>query len=368
MPSNTSNHPARRHLLLTVPALGAAGLITHSAVAAQPTPLHRVLGSGQHSLQVSALGLGCMGMSYHRSFIPERSAMLRFLRRAVDAGVTLFDTAEVYGPYRNEELVGEALAPVRKDILIATKFGFQIQNGEMAGLNSQPQHIRQVVDASLRRLRTDYIDLLYQHRVDPQVPIEDVAGVVRDLIAQGKVRRFGLSEASPANIRKAHQVQPLTAVQSEYSLMWRGPESAVLPVCAELGIGFVPYSPLCRGYLTGLLHERTRFNPQNDNRASLPRYQPDAIRANWPFIDLLANFGNARGFTVAQVALAWLLAQRPDVVPIPGTTKWAHLQENLASREIHFTTQELAELTAAASRLTVSGERYTGQSAQQVNN
>jgi aryl-alcohol dehydrogenase-like predicted oxidoreductase len=309
-----------------------------------------------------------MGMSYHRSFIPDRGAMIQTIRRAAEWGVILFDTAEVYGPFTNEDLVGEALAPIRKNVLVCSKFGFNIENGQMAGLNSKPTHIRQVVAQSLRRLRTDHIDLLYQHRVDPQVPIEDVAGTVKDLIAEGKVRRFGLSEANAETIRKAHTVQPLTAVQSEYSLLWRGPEQSVLKTCEELGIGFVPYSPLCRGYLTGLINERTKFNPDNDNRATLPRYQPDAIKANWAMIDLLASFGNQRGLTVAQVALAWLQAQKPWIVPIPGTTKLAHLRENLLSAEFRFTPAELSEFTRAASAIPVVGDRYTGQAARQINN
>lgn len=329
---------------------------------------HRTLGSGKHSLEVSALGLGCMGMSYHRSFVPDRKSMLNLIRKAVDMGVTLFDTAEVYGPYVNEELVGEALAPVRKKILICSKFGFNIQNGQMAGLNSKPEHIRNVVEQSLKRLKTDHIDLLYQHRVDPNVPMEDVAGTVKDLIQAGKVRRFGLSEASVADIRKAHAVQPLTAIQSEYSLMWRKPEEDVFKVCEELGIGFVPYSPLCRGYLSGLINERTKFIAANDNRPSLPRYQPDAIKANWVMIDVLTEFGNHRGYTAAQVALAFLLAQKPWIVPIPGTTKLAHLQENLWSADIEFTPEELKAMNEAVSKITVVGDRYTGQPAQQVRN
>lgn len=356
----------RRHLLSASPA-AASLLLSPSASTAAPSQLTRTLGAGKHSLTVSSLGLGCMGMSFHRSFIPEKAAMIRLLRSAIDSGITLIDTAEVYGPYTNEDLVGEALLPVRKKITLCTKFGFNIQNGEMAGLNSRPDHIRQVVDASLKRLRTDYIDLLYQHRVDPQVPIEDVAGTVRNLIAEGKVRRFGLSEAGAATIRKAHQVQPLTAVQSEYSLMWRDPENSVLNVCDELKIGFVPYSPLCRGYLAGFLNERTKFNPKNDNRASLPRYQPDAIKANWAMIDLLTTLGNQHGYTAAQVALAWLLSRHPSIVPIPGTTKLAHLLENLAARDIHFSPAQWQSFTASASTIKIVGERYTGQSAQQVN-
>lgn len=329
---------------------------------------HRTLGSGKHSLSVSAPGLGCMGMNYHRSFVPDRKIMLALIRKAAEMGVTLFDTAEVYGPFINEELVGEALQPLRKEILICSKFGFNIQNGQMAGLNSKPAHIRTVVEQSLKRLRTDHIDLLYQHRVDPAVPIEDVAGTVKDLIKEGKVKNFGLSEANAQTIRKAHTVQPLTAIQSEYSLMWRDPEREILKLCEELGIGFVPYSPLCRGFLSGFINERTKYNPANDNRPTLPRYQPDAIKANWVMIDVLTEFGNQRGVTAAQVALAWLLAQKPWIVPIPGTTKLAHLQENLWAADFEFTSEELKTLTDAVSKIKVAGDRYTGQQAKQVNN
>ncbi len=351
-------------LLLAAASSGAAEQVEPSGEGRGA--VKRVLGSGSQSMEVAGFGLGCMGMSYHRSFVPDRGAMIRLLRRAAEEGVTLFDTAEVYGPYVNEELVGEALAPLRKQVMISTKFGFNIQNGEMAGLNSRPEHIRKVVDESLRRLRTDYIDLIYQHRVDPQVPIEEVAGTVKELIGAGKVKRFGLSEASTETIRRAHQVQKLTAVQSEYSLMWRGPEKGVLQTCRELGIGFVPYSPLCRGYLSGYIHERTKFNPKNDNRATLPRYQPDALRANWTMIDLLTTYGNQRGYTAAQVALAWLGAQGASIVPIPGTTKLAHLRENVLASQIRWEAGELAQLTAAADKIEIVGDRYTGTSAQQV--
>lgn len=374
MASTHQNQSDRRQFFSRAAFLGTGLLAAQSAVSTQvatgnsnPRTSGRTLGSGKQRMEVSALGLGCMGMSFHRSFVPERSAMVRLLRNAAESGVTLFDTAEVYGPFTNEELVGDALAPVRNQVLICTKFGFNIQNGEMAGLNSRPDHIRKVVAESLKRLRTDRIDLLYQHRVDPQVPIEEVAGTVRDLIAEGKVLRFGLSEASAETIRKAHAVQPLTAVQSEYSLMWRKPEDSILQTCEELGIGFVPYSPLCRGYLSGYIHERTKFNPKNDNRAALPRYQPDAIKANWAIVDLLTTFGNHRGLTAAQVALAWLQSQRPWIVSIPGTTKRAHLAENMLSNEYHFPAPELAAFTEAASGIQILGERYTGQSAEQIN-
>jgi aryl-alcohol dehydrogenase-like predicted oxidoreductase len=354
---------------LSAPLLGSAGtpqkkrnLVTNYSVITR----QRTLGSGKNSLKVSALGLGCMGMSYHRSFIPDKKVSIGLIRQAVEMGVNFFDTAEAYGPLVNEELVGEALAPFRKDIVIATKFGFI--NGKPAlGLNSRPDNIRKVVAHSLKSLKTDYIDLLYQHRVDPAVPIEDVAGTVKELIGEGKVKHFGLSEANAQTIRKAHAVQPLTALQSEYSLMTRQPEKDVIKVCEELGIGFVPYSPLSRGFLSGLINEHTKYNPDNDNRPSLPRYQPDAIKANWVMIDTLAAFGNQRGLTPAQVALAWLLAQKPWIVPIPGTTKLAHLQENLWSADFEFTPDELQKLTEAFSKIKIVGDRYTGVQAQQTN-
>ena len=285
----------------------------------------RILGSGNYTLEVSAVGLGCMGMSYHRSFIPDPKIMEDFLRKAVDWGQNFFDTAEAYGPQTNEILVGKALKPVRKQVIIATKFGFN--NGKPSeGLNSTPQRIRQVVEQSLRNLQTDYIDLFYQHRVDPEVPIEEVAGTVKELIKEGKVLCFGLSECNAETLRKAHAEQPVTAVQSEYSLMTRQVETnGILQTCEALGIGFVPYSPLSRALLTGYINERTQYNPDNDNRGSLPRYQPQNIIANWSLIDALKEFGDHRGLTAAQVALAWLLAQKPFVVPIPGTTKPAHL-------------------------------------------
>ncbi len=324
----------------------------------------RTLGTGKHGIEVSALGLGCMGMSYHRSFIPDRKAMIVLLRKAVDLGVNLFDTAEAYGPFVNEQLVGEALAPVRQKVMVVTKFGF-IDGRPEKGLDSSPKRIKQVVENSLKNLRTDYIDLLYQHRVDPNVPMEEVAGTVKDLIAAGKVRRFGMSErdfnASKGGldaIRKAHAIQPVTAIQSEYSVMTRNPESGVLHLCEELGIGFVPYSPLSRGLISGYINERTQYNPDNDNRITLPRYKPENIIANWPVIDILKEFGDHRGLTVAQVALAWLLAQKPFIVPVPGTTKWAHLQENMGSAAYRFSSGELQKLTAALSAVKIAGERY----------
>ena len=328
---------------------------------------YRVLGSGDHSLKVSALGLGCMGMSYHRSFVPDKKVSIALIRKAYDMGVNFFDTAEAYGPYKNEELVGEGIAPFRKNIMLCSKFGFDIQNNQLSGLNSKPAHIREVVEQSLKRLKTDHIDLLYQHRVDPNVPMEDVAGTVKDLIKEGKVNHVGLSEAGAPSIRKAHAVLPITALQSEYSLMTREPEQNVIKVCEELGIGFVPYSPLSRGFLSGLINERTKYNPANDNRPTLPRYQPDAVKANWVMIDELTAFGNPRGLTPAQVALAWLLAQKPWIVPIPGTTKLAHLQENLWSADFEFTPEEFKTLTEALSKIKIVGDRYTGVQAQQTN-
>ena len=354
--------------LLTSSAFGKTGLNDTTAGKNNITPQNskrRTLGSGNHSIEVSALGLGCMGMSYHRSFVPDKQAMITLMRKAVDLGVNLFDTAEAYGPFINEELVGEALQPVRKNVLISTKFGF-VEGKPSLGLDSRPQRIRQVVEHSLKSLRTDYIDLLYQHRIDPKVPVEEVAGTVKDLIKEGKVKHFGMSErdfnASPGGldaIRKAHAVQPVTTLQSEYSLMTRNPENGVLALCETLGIGFVPYSPITRGLISGYINERTKFNPGNDNRAGMPRYEGKTIIANWPIIDMLKEFGDHRGLTVAQVALAWLLAQKPFIVPIPGTTKLAHLQENMWSADYEFNPGELKKLTADLSSVKIEGERYT---------
>jgi aryl-alcohol dehydrogenase-like predicted oxidoreductase len=351
--------------LLAGPTFSAAYQSTSENRLATAAKKIRTLGSEKHSLKVSTLGLGCMGMSYHRSFVPDKKAMIALLRKAPDLGINFFDTAEAYGPLINEELVGEAVAPFRKDIIIATKFGFK-EGKPSLGLDSRPERIRAVVEHSLKSLRTDYIDLLYQHRVDPNIPIEDVAGAVKDLINEGKVKNFGMSEANAENIRKAHAVQLLTALQSEYSLMTRQPENDVINVCEELGIGFVPYSPLSRGLLSGYLNERTKYNANNDNRQSLPRYQKDALIANWPLIDTLKEFGDHRGLTVAQVALAWLLAQKPFIVPIPGTTKLAHLQENLWATDYEFAADELNNLTADINKIKIVGERYTGLSAEQT--
>lgn len=314
----------------------------------------RNLGDG---LRVSALGLGCMGMSHGYGPPPDRAAMVAVLRAAVDRGVTFFDTAEVYGPYANEGLLGEALQPVRDQVVIATKFGFRLQDGKMAGLDSTPATIRAVCDASLQRLRTDRIDLFYQHRVDPSVPIEEVAGTVRDLIAQGKVKHFGLSEASARTLRRAHAVQPVAALQSEYSLWWREPEATVMPVLQELGIGFVPFSPLGRGFLTGSIDEHTTFDA-TDFRNTVPRFAPEARKANQSLVQVLAGLAALRGVTPAQLALGWLLAQRDWIVPIPGTTRLARLDENLAATDLHLTAADLQQIEAAAAAVTVVGERY----------
>ena len=317
----------------------------------------RTLGSS--GLEVSALGLGCMGMSASYGRIPDKQEMISLLRAAVDRGITFFDTAEVYGPYTNEELVGEALSPIRDQVVIATKFGFDLTTtGQPTwGVDSRPEHIKEVADASLKRLKTDYIDLFYQHRVDPKVPIEDVAGAVKDLIDSGKVRHFGLSEPGLETIRRAHAVQPVTAIQNEYSLWTRTPEAEVLPLLEELGIGFVPYSPLGRGFLTGKIDESTTFE-SNDFRNLLPRFSAEARKANQTLVDLLKSIGASKNATPAQIALAWLLAQKPWIVPIPGTTKLNRLEENIGAVEVELSADDLREIDAAASKITVAGERY----------
>ena len=312
---------------------------------------------GKNGLEVSALGFGCMGISQSYGRPSSRSDGIAIIRRAVDAGVTFFDTAEVYGPYTNEDLVGEALEPLRDRVAIATKFGFHIEDGRMAGLDSRPVHIRAVADASLKRLRTDRIDLFYQHRVDPEIPIEDVAGAVADLIAAGKVKHFGLSEAAAATIRRAHAVQPVTAVQSEYSLWWREPEREVLPTLEELGIGFVPFSPLGKGFLTGTIDDKTTFE-SDDFRNSVPRFTEENRKANLAFVEWLKRFAERKHATPAQVALAWLLAQKAWIVPIPGTTKLHRLEENLGAADIHLSTDELRSIEEAARTIPVQGARY----------
>jgi aryl-alcohol dehydrogenase-like predicted oxidoreductase len=313
---------------------------------------------GDQGLKVSALGLGCMGMSQSFGPRPPREEMIPFLRAAVDHGVTLFDTAEVYGPFHNEELVGAALEPVRDRVVIATKFGFAFdENGTQTGVTSRPENIRAAVEGSLRRLRTDTIDLLYQHRVDPDVPVEEVAGAVKDLIDAGKVRHFGLSEAGVETIRRAHAVQPVTALQSEYSLFWREPEEAILPALAELGIGFVPFSPLGRGFLTGQVTAESQFG-EGDIRASLPRFEQEALQANLALVDLIKAVAERKGATVGQVALAWLLAQQPWIVPIPGTRRIERLEENLAAADLQLTSDDLGELDSASASVQVQGARY----------
>ena len=315
---------------------------------------------GKSGLDVSALGLGCMGMSFSYGPPADKAEMIALIRSAVERGVTFFDTAEVYGPLINEELLGEALAPFRSRVVIATKFGFKPASAGEArwtGLDSRPEHIRQAVEGSLKRLRIEAIDLYYQHRVDPDVPIEDVAGAVKGLIQAGKVKHFGLSEAGAKTIRRAHAVQPLTALQSEYSLWWREPEEEILPMLEELGIGFVPFSPLGKGYLTGKMDAATKFD-STDFRNTIPRFSPEARKANQVVVDLLARVAGAKGATPAQVALAWLLAQKPWIVPIPGTTKLHRLDENLGGASLVLSPAELAEIDAAAAKITVQGARY----------
>ncbi|MGO8930502.1 MAG: aldo/keto reductase [Limisphaerales bacterium] len=317
---------------------------------------------GKSGLEVSALGLGCMGMSFGYGPPADKQEMISLIRSAVERGITFFDTAEVYGPFTNEELVGEALAPFRGQVVIATKFGFDIKvdpRGTKGGpaLNSQPEHIKQVAAASLKRLKVDAIDLFYQHRVDPDVPIEDVAGAVQDLIREGKVKHFGLSEAGVETIRRAHAVQPVTAVQSEYSLWWRGPEAEALPALEELGIGFVPFSPLGRGFLTGKINEKTVFDG-SDMRNTVPRFTPEARKANQALIDLLGKIAERKKASLAQIALAWLLAQKPWIVPIPGTRKLERLDENIGALAVELTSGDLREIDSAAAKITVQGARY----------
>jgi aryl-alcohol dehydrogenase-like predicted oxidoreductase len=316
---------------------------------------------GKSNLEVSALGLGCMGMSFSYGPPKDKQEMISLLRAAVDRGITFFDTAEVYGPFTNEELVGEALAPLRKQVVIATKFGFDLSGSDTrpgaAGLNSQPAHIKQAVEGSLKRLKVETIDLLYQHRVDPDVPIEDVAGTVKELIKAGKVKHFGLSEAGVQTIRRAHAVQPVTALQNEYSLWWRRPEAEVIPTLEELGIGLVAYSPLGKGFLTGKIDEATTFD-SSDFRSTLPRFTPEAIKTNQALVDLLGQIAKRKKATPAQIALAWLLAQKPWIVPIPGTTKLNRLDENIGALAVELTPDDLREIQSAASKITVQGARY----------
>jgi aryl-alcohol dehydrogenase-like predicted oxidoreductase len=316
---------------------------------------------GKSNLEVSAIGLGCMGMSFSYGPPKDKKEMTALLQAAVERGVTFFDTAEVYGPFTNEDLVGEALAPFRKQLVIATKFGFDLSGSDhrpgAAGLNSRPEHIKEAVEGSLKRLRIEVIDLLYQHRVDPNVPIEDVAGAVKELIQQGKVKHFGLSEAGVQTIRRAHAVQPVAALQSEYSLWTRTPEKEVIPTLEELGIGFVPFSPLGKGFLTGKMDDKTTFD-SSDFRSTLPRFTPEALKANQALIDLLGSIAARKKATPAQIALAWLLAQKPWIVPIPGTTKLHRLDENIGAADVELTADDLREIESAASKITVQGARY----------
>jgi aryl-alcohol dehydrogenase-like predicted oxidoreductase len=324
---------------------------------------------GNSDLEVSAIGLGCMGMSFAYGPAGDKREMISLLRLAVERGVTFFDTAEVYGPFTNEELVGEALSPLREQVVIATKFGFKLKpNGEpgWVGLDSRPERIKQVAEASLKRLKVDVIDLFYQHRVDPNTPIEDVAGAVKDLIQEGKVKHFGLSEAGEQTIRRAHAIQPVTAVQSEYSLWTRDPEAEILPTLEELGIGFVPYSPLGRGFLTGKINENTTFD-SSDFRNTLPRFTPEARKANQALVDLLGKIGERKNVTPAQIALAWLLAQKPWIVPIPGATKLNHLEENIGATAVELSSDDLREINGAATMIMVQGARYPENLEQMTN-
>ncbi len=319
---------------------------------------------GNSGLEVSALGLGCMGMSWSYDPVPDKKEMIKLIHQAIEKGITFFDTAEVYGPYANEELVGEALAPYRDKVVIATKFGFDV-GGIAGGLNSRPEHIRQAVEGSLKRLNIETIDLLYQHRIDPNVPIEDVAGTVKDLIQEGKVKYFGLSEAGVKNIRRAHAVQPVSALQSEYSLFWREPEAEIMPVLKELGIGFVPFSPLGKGFLTGKINADTTFG-STDFRSTVPRFQPENLKANQALVDLLTDMAAQKQATPAQIALAWLLAQKPWIAPIPGTTKLERLNENIGSVSVELTKEDLQIIHEAASKIELVGERYAPANAKMI--
>lgn len=312
---------------------------------------------GKAGLEVSEIGFGCMGLNFSYGTGLNKQDAIAILRAAVEKGVTFFDTAEVYGPFTNEEIVGEALAPFRNKVVIATKFGFDIQENKMAGVTSKPENIKKAVEGSLKRLNVEVIDLLYQHRVDPNVPIEDVAGTVKELIQQGKVKHFGMSEASAQTVRKAHAVQPLTALQSEYSLWWRKPEQEIIPMLEELGIGFVPYSPLGKGFLTGKLNDSTQL-ADNDFRKMLPRFTPEALKANQAVVDLLTNIATQKNATPAQIALAWLLAQKPWISPIPGTTKLHRLEENLGAANVELTTDDLQQIEQASSQIQIEGDRY----------
>ncbi len=326
----------------------------------------RTLGTGPAAMTVSALGFGCMGLNYHRSIRLDKKQAFYLLHQAVDYGITLFDTAETYGPFINEELVGEGLAGYGDKIKVTTKFGFNYNGNKVTGLNSSPKRIREMVNQSLKRLRRDYIDLLYQHRFDPATPVEDVAGTIKDLIKEGKVKHWGMCEVSAATLRKAHKELPLTALQSEYHLMWREPESDILPVLRELGIGFVPYSPLNRGFLTGMLNEYTEFDSSNDNRAAYPRFTPQAMRYNLKIVEILNQFGRPRGITPAQIALAWLMNKGDWIVPIPGTTKLSHLEENIRAADIRISQKDWKNLENELAGIKIMGDRYPADQQAQV--
>lgn len=375
-----SDKMGRRDFLKTTTAIGAAltlpsmafganewlgnssdGEIEFSATKVGPASVsahRRTLGTGSAAFEVSSLGFGVMGLNHHRGEHPDKKALIRILHEAVERGITLFDTAECYGPYINEELVGEGLASFKNRIYVTTKFGFDLEGETGTPFNSRPERIRKVVENSLRRLKTDVIGMLYQHRLDPNVPIEDVAETVKDLIQEGKVLHFGLCEVSEKTIRKAHAIQPITAIQSEYHLMWREPEKNILPLCEELGIGFVPYSPINRGFLSGTINEYSRFDGGNDNRESLPRFKPEAIRANLRIVEELNKFGRTRGITATQVALGWLLWKKPWIVPIPGTTKLSHLEENLRTAELNLPSEDWLDLERRISLIPIAGNRY----------
>lgn len=371
---------SRRHVLRTAALLAATPALVHGfsgeGLAAEEKknsldlPLltkKRTLGSGKFRMEVSALGFGVMGANHHRGISPDRKKVIEVIRQAAEHGVTLFDTAEIYGPLTNEELAGEALAPFKGKVAITTKFGHSIINGvyQTGKLNSRPENIRKVAEESLKRLRVDAIELFYQHRFDPAVPIEDVAGTVKDLIREGKVKRFGLCEVGPETIRRAHAEQPVTAVQSEYHLMWREPEKSIFPVLEELGIGFVPYSPLNRGFLGGDMTAYTRFDSGNDNRNTLPRFMPDALGKNLMFVEVLNRFGRPRGITGAQAALGWLM-QKAWIVPIPGTTKLSHLEENIRAASLAVSPAEWKELEHALAKVEIVGDRYPAEQQKQV--
>lgn len=381
METKENNPLSRRNFLRIGGLLSAAAMTGPFQSQAKPNPAMEIssvnslsitekrrLGTGEFSMEVSAIGLGVMGMTYHRGAHPDKKTCIRLLHEAVDRGVTLFDTAETYGPFTNEELAGEALSPYKDKIYVTTKFGFNHVNGKAQGLNNRPEYIREVVEGSLKRLKTDCIELYYCHRYDPKVPIEEVAGAVKELIQQGKVKRFGLSEVNAETLRRAHAVQPVTALQSEYSLMWTMPEENILPVCRELGIGFVPYSPIGRGFLGGTLNEYTKFDAMNDNRSGLPRFTPEAIRNNTKLVEAIRVFGQTRGMTTAQVALAWLLSNENRIVPIPGTTKLAHLEENLMTPQMVFSPEDMRLLENELSQITIEGDRYakTSESAKRI--